>query len=153
MRTLAFTKNRFEIRLKNDRAQNAVIDLLCNENPEKTAMEIINRYIRFVDRAADKDPKDWPYNERWRWFIGKGRSQLRLTTKPEPYNFQRSLAWLGKQVVPTLKMALTLDIMQDTDYINDMIKHTELSERHKRMLEQMNTHVDDVIIPSLDIRL
>ena len=42
-------QNRFEIRLKNERADNAVYDLVSNENPEQTAFGIINRYVRFVE--------------------------------------------------------------------------------------------------------
>lgn len=47
-------KNRFEIRLKNDRASHAIKDLLTYENVEKTAFEIINRYLRFADKDITK---------------------------------------------------------------------------------------------------
>ena len=47
-------QNRFEIRLKNERADNAVYDLVSNENPEQTAFGIINRYVRFVDKESGK---------------------------------------------------------------------------------------------------
>ena len=58
----AEVKNRFEIRLKNDRAYFAVYDLVSNESPEDTAFGIINRYVRFVDRDSRKSPEDWPLN-------------------------------------------------------------------------------------------
>ena len=43
----AEVKNRFEIRLKNERAFYAIRDLLEHDNPERTAFQIINRYVRF----------------------------------------------------------------------------------------------------------
>ena len=52
----AEVKNRFEIRLKNERAFYAIRDLLEHDNPERTAFQIINRYIRFVDRDDTKPP-------------------------------------------------------------------------------------------------
>ena len=50
-------KNRFEIRMKNERAYYAVVDLLTYRDAERTAFSIINHYVRFVDREDDK-PKE-----------------------------------------------------------------------------------------------
>ena len=47
-------KNCFEIRLKDDRAIHAVIDLLTYRDVEHTAFSIINHYLRFVDREDGK---------------------------------------------------------------------------------------------------
>ncbi len=94
----AEVKNRFEIRLKNERAYYAVRDLLVYDNPEHTAFKIINRYIRFVDKDDSKPRSDWKLNQEWAWFIGNNRERLKLTTKPEPYSFQRTLNWLSHQV-------------------------------------------------------
>ena len=47
-------KNRFEIRLKNERASMAVYDLLEKQDVEHTAFAIINRYLRFVDEEKEK---------------------------------------------------------------------------------------------------
>ena len=47
-------KNRFEIRMKNERAYYAVVDLLTYRDAERTAFSIINHYVRFVDREDDK---------------------------------------------------------------------------------------------------
>ncbi len=71
----AEVKNRFEIRLKNERAYYAVRDLLVYDNPEHTAFKIINRYIRFVDKDDSKPRSDWKLNEEWAWFIGNNRER------------------------------------------------------------------------------
>ena len=47
-------KNRFEIRLKDERAYYAVRELLTHYDAEQTAFSIINHYIRFVDKEPEK---------------------------------------------------------------------------------------------------
>ena len=46
--------NRFEIRLRNERAYYAVRDLLTYYDAEQTAFSIINQYVRFVDEEPDR---------------------------------------------------------------------------------------------------
>ena len=103
--------------MKNERAYYAVRDLLVYDNPEHTAFKIINRYIRFVDKDDSKPRSDWKLNEEWAWFIGNNRERLKLTTKPEPYSFQRTLNWLSHQVAPTLKVAIKLDEINQTQVV------------------------------------
>ncbi|HCJ1284661.1 TPA: XRE family transcriptional regulator [Listeria innocua] len=139
-------KNRFEIRLKNDRALHAVQDLLAFNNAEKTAFDIINRYLRFVDKDETKRRTDWETNEHWEWFIGKDRGALRLTTEPEPYSFERTLNWLRHQVAPTLKVAKMLDTLNKTDIVDELIREARLNERHEKILEQQSYSIEDVIL-------
>ena len=71
-------KNRFEIRLKDERAYYAVRDLLTYYDAERTAFSIINRYVRFVDKEVDKKRSDWKLSVRWAWFIGENKEPLKL---------------------------------------------------------------------------
>lgn len=139
-------KNRFEIRLKNDRAYYAVRDLLTYQDPERTSFNIINRYIRFVDRNGTKSKSNWEINKHWEFFIGRERDKLKLTTKPEPYTFQRTISWLSRQVAPTLKMAMKLDKLKGTNIIESMIDQAKLTERHRKLLEQQSIDVEELII-------
>ncbi|HBH6491738.1 TPA: replication initiation factor domain-containing protein, partial [Enterococcus faecium] len=141
----AEVKNRFEIRLKNDRATQAMKDLLAHQQAEKTAFEIINRYIRFADKDDTKRRSDWKTNERWEWFIGKNRGALRLTTQPEPYSFERTLNWLHHQVAPTLKIASILDVLNGTTIISTMIQEAKLTEKHEKLIEQQHLAMEDLI--------
>ncbi len=59
--------NRFEIRLRNERAYYAVRDLLTYYDAEQTAFSIINHYVRFVDEEPDKRKSDWKLNDRCDW--------------------------------------------------------------------------------------
>ncbi|MCO7128361.1 replication initiation factor domain-containing protein [Sporolactobacillus shoreicorticis] len=132
----AEVKNRFEIRLKNERAYHAILDLMAYQDAERTAFSIINRYLRFVDQVKNKRRSAWPINESWAWFMGKKREKLKLTTQPEPYSFDRTLSWLQRQVAPTLKIALWLDQIHDTAVIDDMIRQAKLTKRHEKIFQQ-----------------
>lgn len=139
-------KNRFEIRLKNERAYYAVRDLLTYYDAERTAFSIINRYVRFVDKEADKKRNDWKLSVRWAWFIGENREPLKLTTKPEPYTLDRTLRWIQRQVDPTLKMLETITAKTGIDYLKEIRKSTKLTEKHYKIIEQQTTSTEDVIL-------
>ncbi len=149
----AEVKNRFEIRLKNERAYHALRDLLYYDNPESTAFKIINRYVRFVDRDNTKPRCDWQLNEEWAWFIGENRESMKLTTKPEPYSFQRTLNWLSHQVAPTLKVAMKLDELNRTQVVKDIITHAKLTERHRTILKQQAASAKELIVKETDTAL
>lgn len=139
-------KNRFEIRLKNDRAYHAVRDLLTHYDPEHTAFAIINRYIRFADKEENKRRSEWQTNDRWAWFLGEERGRLKLTTKPEPYSFQRTLNWLHRQVAPTLKVAMKLDRLHNTKLVDKMVKNAKLTDRLEKVLRQQSVTVDEMTV-------
>ena len=127
-------KNRFEIRMKNERAYYAVVDLLTYRDAERTAFSIINHYVRFVDRENGKPKSKWKLNADWAWFIGEHREKIRLTTQPEPFTLQKALNWLHRQVAPTLKMVEELDKQNNTTILRDMLDNTVLKEKHKHLL-------------------
>ena len=129
-------KNRFEIRLKNERAYYAVRDLLTYHDAERTAFDIINRYMRFADKEVDKRRSEWKTNERWAYFIGSDRGRLKLTTKPEPYTLTRTLNWISRQVAPTWKVLQQIDDTNGTTYLKDILNHAKLTERHKKLIKQ-----------------
>ena len=141
----ALIKNRFEIRLKNERAYYAVRDLLTHYDAERTAFSIINRYLRFVDIEEDKRREDWKLNDRWAWFIGKGREPLKLTTQPGPYTLSRTLNWIARQVAPTLKMLKRIDAGNNTEYLKNIEQHAKLTEKHEQIIKQQTAPVTELI--------
>ena len=138
-------KNRFEIRLKNERAYYAVRDLLTYHDAERTAFDIINRYMRFADKEVDKRRSEWKTNEKWAYFIGSDRGRLKLTTKPEPYTLARTLNWISRQVAPTWKVLQQIDNTNGTTYLKDILDHAKLTERHKKLIEQQTTSTEEII--------
>ena len=139
-------KNRFEIRLKNERAYYAVRDLLTYHDAERTAFDIINRYMRFADKEVEKRRSEWQTNEKWAYFIGSDRGRLKLTTKPEPYTLTRTLNWIGRQVAPTWKVLEQIDRTNGTTYLKDILEHTRLTERHKKLIAQQTTSKEEIIM-------
>lgn len=138
-------KNRFEIRLKNDRAYMALIDLLTFHDCDSTAFGIINRYIRFADRDDKLRRNEWPTSESWKWFTGERKGRLRLTMEPKPYSIERTMNWLDHQVAPTLKMVIRLDSIMSTHTVPAMIDRAELSDKQKKLLKQIQAKAEDVI--------
>ena len=137
--------NRFEIRLRNERAYYAVRDLLTYYDAEQTAFSIINQYVRFVDEEPDKRKNDWKLNDRWAWFIGDNRQSLKLTTKPEPYTLDRTLRWVQRQVAPTLKMLKRIDKGNGTDYMETIEQQAKLTEKHEMIIKQQTTPAKDLV--------
>ncbi|WP_269411363.1 MobT family relaxase [Lentibacillus daqui] len=141
-------KNRLEIRLKNDRAYHAIVDLMMYEDAGRTSFSIINRYIRFVDKDEKKRRSSWKVNADWQRFLDFGvNRKISLTTKPEPYTFDKTLRWLAHQVAPTWKLATKLDEINQTTVIKDMLKQAKLTERHQKLLMQQAISTEDVIHP------
>ncbi|WP_415336268.1 replication initiation factor domain-containing protein, partial [Clostridium perfringens] len=104
-------------------------DLLANRGAERTAFSIINRYIRFVDREEKISRSKWETNEDWSYFIGEGREKLKLTTNPEPYDINKTLNWISRQVAPTLKVIKKIDMLNGTNIAEELIRKAELTER------------------------
>lgn len=142
----ADVKNRFEIRLKNDRAQNAVNNLVEFQDIESTVFGIINRYMRFADKDKTKKRSDWKTSTEWLWFIGENRQPLRLTTAPEPITWQKTKNWLSFQVAPTWKIAVEADKLNGTNIIGEMLANTKLSPQQQKLLIQLTTSTEKLVI-------
>ena len=138
-------KNRFEIRLKDERAYYAVRELLTHYDAEQTAFSIINHYIRFVDREPEKRKTDWKLNDRWAWFIGKDRPPIKLTTDPEPYTLERTLGWISRQVAPTLKMLKKIDAGNSTSYLKEIEDNAKLTEKHLQIIRQQTADTEELV--------
>lgn len=137
-------KNRFEVRLKNERAYQAAVDLLANRDAERTAFSIINRYIRFVDREEKLSRSKWETNKDWSYFVGEGRAKLKLTTNPEPYDINKTLNWISRQVAPTLKVIKKIDMLNGTNIAEELIRKAELTERHQKIIQQNSSPIEDI---------
>lgn len=142
----AETKNRFEIRLKDDRAEHAMKDILKYRNVGETAFSIIHSYVRFVDVDMIKKKRDWKVNERWKWFVGEQEREVSLTTRPEPYTLERAMRWLHRQVAPTLKMVNELDEIRGTSELSNLVEYAILRGQHQKILEQQTALIGEMIV-------
>lgn len=139
-------KNRYEVRLKNDRAYHAIQDLLIYRNCEQTVFNIIYSYIVFLEVNKKKKKSKWKMDAVWAHFMGENREQLKLTTDPKPVELNQTMAWLRKQVAPTLKMLLLIDRENNTNKINELLNETNLSKKHEKMIEQHTVMIKELIV-------
>ena len=142
----ADVKNRFEIRLTNERAELAVDDLIQYGDAGKTAFAIINRYVRFVDKEDGKRRNDWEMNPAWANFIAMEERKLKLTSIPEPYSIDKTYRWIGHQVMPTLKTLIILDEELQKNVVETMLQNTEINVRQKKIIEQEKADVYEKIV-------
>src|SRR5690625_8047236 len=71
-------------------------------------------------------------NKEWQRFLDLGvNRKISLTTKPEPYTFDKTLRWLARQVAPTWKLATKLDEINQTTVIKDMLDQAKRSEERR----------------------
>src|SRR5690625_285663 len=82
----------------------------------------------------------------WQRFLDLGENRkISLTTKPEPYTFDKTLRWLARQVAPTWKLATKLDEVNETTVMKDMLQQAKLTKRHQKLLMQQAMTTEDVI--------
>ncbi|WP_462400643.1 replication initiation factor domain-containing protein [Lacticaseibacillus pantheris] len=140
-------KNRFELRLADERATKAIEALLNERDPAKVIFGIINRYVRFL-KPNGKARASWPLDDLWANFIGKYGEKLRLTTQPEPFSIKRTYNWIEKQVAPTLKMLLAYDSATAQDILMTMIANAKITQKEMSVLQAMLASTEEMIIPS-----
>ncbi|MFS3933173.1 DNA relaxase NicK [Bacillus subtilis] len=137
--------NRYELRLKNERAQVAIDALLKTKDLTLIAMQIINNYVRFVDADENITREHWKTSLFWSEFIGDvGR--LPLYVKPQKDFYQKSRNWLRNSCAPTMKMVLEADEHLGKTDLSDMITEAELADKHKKMLDVFLADVADMVV-------
>ena len=139
------TKNRFEIRLKNERAETFINHFLNYNDLNKVVFSIINRYIKVVDNNGSSDKKYFPINYRWECFLNDVKTSLKLTTEPKEYDIKDTYNWLFRQVAPTLSMVSELDKVFDTENVSKML-NTRLGDRQEKIISRLLSDIEDVIL-------
>jgi phage replication initiation protein len=128
-------KNRFEVRLTDERADSGIEALLSTRDPEKVIFGIINHYICFLTPTKSKSKQSWPIDPRWATFIGANRDKLSLTVDPQPFDFTTTVGWLKKQVSSSLKLIVILDEMLGTHTLDEIIDAGKLSPRQIDLIQ------------------
>ena len=105
--------------------------MLKGRSIESTTFSIINRYLRFADKVEGKRRTNWPLNEQWGRFIGRNRKEIQLTSEPKPYTIERTLNWLDVKS-PYVEDGKGIDRLNQTTYIQDMVRNARLSDQHKK---------------------
>ena len=134
-------RNRFEIRLKDERAEVALKEYIKNDNLEALAFGIIVRYMCFHDKKKGVDLKESPVNKRWEMFIAATQSVMKLTTEPEEITLEDTWRWIEKQVASTLRLLNYIDPRRLTDTVNE----ATLSIKQRNILKSHNKELAEVM--------
>lgn len=150
-------KNRFEIRLADERAAECINQLIKHrydaDGVETVVFGIINHYLRFTvppKSNAKGDKREWELDVMWEHFIGCHRDKIRLAMEPKPFSKQRTLNWLSRQCMPTIKGMLMDDINTGDDTIVKMInaaapgyKLSKVLGLEKEMYDKIKVDLDE----------
>lgn len=141
-------RNRFEIRLKEKRAEAAIEDLLIHEDAGATAFGIINRYLTILEPDERVSRRSWQMDKRWARFIGQEERKLRLAVEPKRCDtLEDKLNWITSQCAPTLKAIRLFDAsMGEEDRIDKLIDAAHLSPQMEKIIQQAALEVDEIII-------
>ncbi|MEC0768485.1 replication initiation factor domain-containing protein [Bacillus atrophaeus] len=137
--------NRYELRLKNERAQAAISALLKTKDLTLIAMQIINNYVRFVDADENITREHWKTSLFWSEFIGDV-GKLHLYMKPKTDFYEKSRNWLKNSCSPTMKMVLEADRYLGKNDLSDMIVEAELSDKQQKMLDVFMAETADMVV-------
>lgn len=139
----ADVKNRFEVRLRDDRALRAVEHLLSFRDAYKTVYGMIRHYLRFVEPEEGVERRYWKNSHLWDLFLYGYEEDVKLTMCPQPYTLDKTKQWIAKQVAPSLKLLMTLDEAKGVGETWETIVHARLTKKQKQMIaQQMEVYED-----------
>ncbi|WP_240422299.1 replication initiation factor domain-containing protein [Listeria costaricensis] len=136
--------NRYELRLKDDRAAIAVQELLAHGDLMYIAKSIINHYIRFVNIKAGIVREKAKSNPKWLRFVDKV-GKLRLAVEPKKEFYEKTEGWLEASCSPSMKMVYEMDKVMGTSHLSDMVLNASMSEKQEKMLEVKLAETADLI--------
>mgnify|MGYP005773361819 FL=1 len=122
-----------EIRLKNDKAGQAVEELVFSRNPEQTIASLILMQIDFLDYIL------------WDIFVENMTASLPFIMTPVAVNMDRTIRWLERQVMPSLLMIEEIERKTGANYLEEIDRHTRLTDKQEMKIKQMTTDIADVI--------
>ena len=126
-------KNRFEIRLKNGKAGQTVEQLVFSRNPEQTIESLILTQINFPDYIS------------WDIFLDNVTTSLPFIITPVAVNMDKTKRWLERQVMPSLLMIKEIEKKTGANYLEEIDRHTRLTEKQELKIKQMTTDITDMI--------
>lgn len=126
-------KNRFEIRLKSGKAEQTIEQLVFSRNPEQTIASLILTQI------------DFPVYILWDIFLDNVTTSLPFIMTPVAVNMDKTKRWLERQVMPSLLMIKEIEKQTGANYLEEIDRHTRLTERQELKIKQMTTDIADMI--------
>lgn len=64
---------------------------------------------------------------------------------PEPFDLTKTENWLAGMVAKMMKTVQIVEKGKGNDFVGDLLEHTELNDKHRRIIKQMGAQVEDII--------
>ncbi|UBH13591.1 replication initiation factor domain-containing protein [Macrococcus armenti] len=124
--------NRYEIQLRDEKANECVKFLAEYDNLNFVAKSILNESFRFVNQSpTDKDKRRWPLYRPWKHFINDA-GRIKLSIMPEEKTVEENIDWLRRQVATTLDIVLHAEyfakdegLISEVDYLEFILSHSK----------------------------
>ena len=109
---------RVEVECKRKRAH-LMAEAVASGDLGEVVRGFLMGHLRFVEAVADTNRDRWPLLDWWSEFL-QGVQALRLTVGKPSVSLERSVAWVRRQVAPTLA-ALVVNQQGCIDWLSDLI--------------------------------
>ncbi|GEL14047.1 Cro/Cl family transcriptional regulator [Lapidilactobacillus concavus] len=139
-------KNRYEVRFKNDYAEDIAVKFLeCADNMW-LVLGVIDHYLTLLDRPKQTNiPRsEWQASQDWLDLLNDAE-EVKLVLKPREYNYQRSFNALTHQFSSTIATTREADKATGTVLLDTLVNKSEMKPRQKKMLAAMLATRDEVI--------
>ena len=133
--------NRYEIRFSDQKAQGTIEEYVNGVDLGEIARGVVNKEIQVyngINQFGAYKP-----DEKWQKLFG-GVEPLTLSTKPQPYSFERTIRWLTHQVSNSLALVNEADKIMQTEYMKMIQNSGEITDRGNAMLNliKANKHYE-----------
>ncbi len=135
-------KNRYEIRLMNQKANVFVDEYLANYDCSLLIRSVIEKYVTFFD--YNRRTKEATISKDWLELI-KNTIDIDFRMDPVQYSFEKSYNWMNYQGGKVLKKLQLYSNFVGEDLIAKIISNAELTEEDEKQVEQATTESDNVI--------
>ena len=104
-----------------------------SRNPEQTIASLILTQI------------DFPVYILWDIFLDNVTTSLPFIMTPVAVNMDKTKRWLERQVMPSLLMIKEIEKQTGANYLEEIDRHTRLTEKQELKIKQMTTDIADMI--------
>ena len=110
-----------------------LLSFVFSRNPEQTIASLILTQI------------DFPVYILWDIFLDNVTTSLPFIMTPVAVNMDKTKRWLERQVMPSLLMIKEIEKQTGANYLEEIDRHTRLTEKQELKIKQMTT--DSFLIP------
>ena len=129
--------NRYELRFRQERANNVVQELIARRDVAEIAMSVLNGKIRFLKQPENKSTSRkrlYPTYPPWELFM-QDIEKIKLTIQPQKKTLDSIWNWLESSVAPSLKLFSKIGELDNYDYIQALIEQAKMNNTQIKIFE------------------